>query len=253
MVGVGYLCLGYKGNKKMTATHWIKIYYLLGTLLFFVWFDPAAFVAAFLMGWVLSGIVVSVVLHRKISHRQFEYRYPVFKYIGYCLLVVSGQGSPVSWAAVHRQHHSATDTADDPQSPHTVGRWRTMFSWYKVDKVNPRQLVDLLRDTEIMYIHKNTGWLFAVWCMLWWVLVPKLALAATALVPFFCSIWVGWINTQAHNGDAGKSGTRAQNIQPAVLFWGESYHQTHHLYPSQTSMGKYDLGHWLITKISKHE
>lgn len=237
----------------MTTTHWIKVYYLSGTLLFFVWFDPIAFVLAFLTGWVLSGIVVSVILHRKISHRQFEYRYPVFKYIAYCLLVASGQGSPVSWAAVHRQHHSVTDTPADPQSPHSVGRWRTMFSWYKLDKVNTRQLVDLLRDTEIMYMHKNTGLFFLGWCVLWWTMFPTVALAITALTPFFCSIWVGWINTVAHNGDAGIGVARSQNIQPAILFWGESYHHTHHLHPGLTPMGKHDLGHWLITKISKHE
>lgn len=248
-------CSGYDylDDKKMTATHWIKIYYLLGTAIFFAWFDPVIFALSLMVGWVLSGLVVSVILHRKISHRQFEYRHAVFKYIGYGLLIASGQGSPVSWAAVHRRHHSTTDTALDPQSPHIVGRWRTMLSWYNLDKPNPRQLMDLLKDQEIMYMHKNTGWMFVAWCMIWWALLPELALAATALVPFCCSIWVGWINTFAHNGPADPVGHRAQNIQPAVLFWGESYHCTHHLNPSQTPMGKYDLGHWLITKISKHE
>ncbi len=34
---------------------------------------------------------------------------------------------PREWVAVHRKHHAATDTADDPHSPTVVGFWRVQL------------------------------------------------------------------------------------------------------------------------------
>ena len=34
---------------------------------------------------------------------------------------------PREWVAVHRKHHAATDTVDDPHSPKQVGFWRVQL------------------------------------------------------------------------------------------------------------------------------
>ena len=38
----------------------------------------------------------------------------------FCLFfgVISGQGDPLRWAAVHRHHHLHSDTEEDPHGPH---------------------------------------------------------------------------------------------------------------------------------------
>ncbi len=249
---MGHSSTGHTDDKKMTPTHWIKIYYIVGSAFYFLFFDLFQFIVTVLLSWILSGIVISVIYHRKITHRQFEYKNKFWQYLSYVLIVVSGQGSPISWAAVHRRHHSVTDRAGDPQSPHVVGRARTMLSWYKLDNINPKQMIDLIRNKHLMFLHQNIGILFVSWGIAWWIFADAgAALAATALLPFVCSLWTGWVNTVAHSAFAQQQNTMAKNIQPAWLFWGEAYHKTHHMFPTQTPLGRYDLGHWVVKNISK--
>lgn len=235
----------------MTSTHWIKIYYIIGSIVFLFYFDLLQFLLAFLAAWVLSGITVSVILHRQISHRQFEYKNNFFKFLSYIFIVISGQGSPLGWAAVHRQHHKYSDKENDPQNPNVVGKWRTMLSWYKLDDVNHRQLIDLLRNKELMYLHNHTGMIFLIYSISIWVLLPSYALSITAVVPFLCSLWVGYVNTVAHDSSVNHEQNKAKNINPQFLLWGESYHKTHHLNSALTKMGTYDLGYHVINFISK--
>lgn len=238
----------------MTSTHWIKIYYMIGSLSFLVFFDIYQFFSAFFLGWILSGLAVSVILHRQISHRQFEYKNNFYKFISYVLIVVSGQGSPVGWAAVHRKHHATSDQDDDPQNVKVIGKWRTMMSWFHLKKINHRQLVDILRNQELMFLHNHTGKLFLVYSIMIWILFPLQALTITALIPLMCSIWVGYINTVAHNDTALIYGeVKANNIGPKTIFWGEAYHKDHHRSSSSSRMGPYDLGYYVITFISKKD
>lgn len=235
----------------MTSTHWIKIYYIIGSIVFLFYFDLLQFLLAFLAAWVLSGITVSVILHRQISHRQFEYKNNFFKFLSYIFIVISGQGSPLGWAAVHRQHHKYSDRENDPQNPNIVGKWRTMLSWYKLDTINHRQLIDLLRNKELMYLHNHTGMIFLMYSTLIWILLPSYALSITAVVPFLCSLWVGYVNTVAHDSSINYEQNKAKNIDPQLLLWGESYHKTHHLNSALIKMGTYDLGYYVINFISK--
>jgi stearoyl-CoA desaturase (delta-9 desaturase) len=237
----------------MTSTHWIKIYYTIGSLSFFFFFDIYQFLSALILGWILSGLAVSVILHRQISHRQFEYKNNFYKFLSYVLIVISGQGSPVGWAAVHREHHANSDQDDDPQNVEIIGQWRTMMSWFHLKKTNHRQLVDILRNKELMFLHNHTGKLFLVYSIMVWILFPTQALTITALVPLMCGLWVGYINTVAHNDIELIYGIKANNIRPRTIFWGESYHKNHHISSSSSRMGPYDLGYYVITFISKKD
>ena len=236
----------------MTSTHWIKIYYTIGSLTFLFFFNIYQFLSALILGWILSGLAVSVILHRQISHRQFEYKNNFYKFLSYALIVISGQGSPIGWAAVHREHHAKSDQKDDPQNVEVVGRWCTMLSWFKLEKINPRQLRDILRNKELMLLHDHIGKIFFTYTIIIWFLMPYQALMITALVPLFCSIWVGYINTVAHNDTDMISGTKANNINPKIIFWGEAYHKNHHINSSSSRMGPHDLGYYVIDFISKN-
>jgi stearoyl-CoA desaturase (delta-9 desaturase) len=236
----------------MTQTHWIKTYCIIGAAFYFLFFDVSQFLLILFLSWVLSGIVVSVIYHRQLAHRQFEYSNKFWQYLSYFLIVIVGQGSPISWAAVHRRHHSVTDEDGDPQSPHVVGRVRTLLSWYTMDHVSPKQTIDLIKNTELMFLHRYIGILFAAWCLVVWIFTTAgTALAITALLPLLSSLWSGWVNTFAHDDFTQQQNTMAKNIQPAWLFWGESYHKNHHINPTQTAFGPCDLGLWVVNHIAK--
>ncbi len=145
----------------MTSTQQLKVATFLLTLVCFWYFDPILFLSGIFLGWVLSGIAVSALYHRKISHRAFEYKNKFSEYVCYLLMIMSGQGTPLGWAIIHRTHHSKTDTAEDPQSPFSVGKFKTLISWYKIDNVNPKLVIDVLRDKNLMFLHNHYNKFFA--------------------------------------------------------------------------------------------
>jgi len=70
----------------------------------------------FAVFYVLTGLGVTVGLHRHFTHRSFQTKRPIR------LLAVLGsaaiEGPVISWVADHRKHHAFSDRAGDPHSPH---------------------------------------------------------------------------------------------------------------------------------------
>lgn len=215
-------------------------------------FDWQYFLVAVIAGWCLAGIAISAILHRKISHNAFKFKNKLTERLSYATLIFAGQSSPLSWAIVHRQHHAHTDTELDPQSHRIVGRWRTMLSWYQPNKVNPRQVVDLLRDADIMFLHQHIDKLFLIYAAITIAISPTLFLYAIGVIPTVAYLFIGVINTFGHSDDHCLQNTHAANLPFPVLFWGESYHKTHHLMPSAAQLGPRDPGYYIINLLRKH-
>ena len=58
----------------------------------------------------------TVYLHRGLTHRALVVHPSLAFVCRFCLWITTGM-RPREWAAVHRRHHAATDTPDDPHSP----------------------------------------------------------------------------------------------------------------------------------------
>ena len=87
--------------------------------------------------WWVAGVVsyfitgclgITVTFHRYLTHHSFkmskslEYLFSFFGSMG-------GTGSTIGWVAVHRHHHSHSDTIEDPHSPRHQG-WKVLFPNY---------------------------------------------------------------------------------------------------------------------------
>ncbi len=233
----------------MTSTQQLKVFtFALSTLTVF-YFDFWLFISAVLFGWALSGIAVSALYHRKISHRSFEYKNKLAEYLSYTLMIMSGQGTPLGWAIIHRTHHAKTDTKDDPQSPFSVGKFRTLISWYSVDNVNPKLVIDVLRDKKLMFLHNHYNKLFAVYTLLLFVVDPVLVLYFAGLSVTVCAFFLGVVNTWGHSDPYKTDGTYASNIGWNLLLWGEGSHKDHHARASSSQIGSLDLGYLFIKMI----
>lgn len=77
--------------------------------------DPT-FLTLAIAGAVLTGLGVTVGLHRLFSHRAFRARRPLELAL-FILGTAAGQGYPIRWVYDHRIHHRHTDTPGDPHSP----------------------------------------------------------------------------------------------------------------------------------------
>ena len=203
-----------------------------------------------MVGWALSGIAVSCIYHRQIAHKLWQPKNKVIEYVCYFLVIASGQGSPLSWAYVHRLHHKYTDQDRDPQSPVTQSKWRTFFSYYKIEYPEIRLIRDLLQDKKIMFLHTHWNKLVCIYLVTLALIHPMLVLYSGG-VYVWCSFFVGVLNTWAHK--KSDSDSYAQTLPAPVLFWGESYHTTHHSSPYLLKHGKWDIGYWVIEILKKHQ
>jgi len=233
----------------MTSTQHLKVATFLLTIVSFFYFDPILFLSAVFFGWILSGIAVSALYHRKISHRAFEYKNKFWEYFCYALMVMSGQGTPLGWAIIHRTHHAKTDTAEDPQSPFSVGKFRTLISWYSIDNVNPKLVIDVLRDSKLMFLHNHYNKLFAVYFLILLLINPLFVLYFAGLSVTVCALFLGIVNTWGHSDSYHVHDTYAKNISFLGLLWGEGSHKDHHLNPSKVKFNDYDYCYWFIKLV----
>lgn len=235
----------------MTSTQQLKVVTFLFTLACIYYFDPTLFIAGTLLGWVLSGVAVSALYHRKISHRAFEYKNKLAEYFCYLLMIMSGQGTPLGWAMIHRTHHAKTDTNEDPQSPFSVGKFRTLISWYSIDNVNPKLVMDVLRDKKLMFLHNHYNKIFTVYVLVLFAVNPLWVLYFAGLSVTVCALFLGIVNTWGHSDLTKTSDTFAKNIKFFGLLWGEGTHKDHHIRPSDVRFNQWDYCWWFIKLISK--
>ncbi len=84
------------------------------------------FVLTWLVASALLGLGNTVGYHRLLTHRSFATPRPVR-----WLLTLFGalhSGSPLTWVALHRQHHTRSDADGDPHSPRE-GFWHAHCGW----------------------------------------------------------------------------------------------------------------------------
>ena len=81
-----------------------------------------------LAGTLAGGVGVTVGYHRYLAHKTMRMN-PVLEQILILFAVANGSGTPLSWAANHRAHHSNADTEDDVSSPRYGGFWWAHLRW----------------------------------------------------------------------------------------------------------------------------
>ncbi|MBW4696819.1 MAG: acyl-CoA desaturase [Aphanocapsa lilacina HA4352-LM1] len=243
-----------------------------------VW-PPGPIEGSLLLGlWLVTGFGVTVGYHRLFTHRSFSAAPWV-----QALLAVSGsmagQGSVISWVALHRRHHELSDQPGDPHSPNLhgrdpVGRLRGLLHahllWMRQHEY-PNVVCyasDLLRDRSLLQVNG---------LYLWWVL---LGLAIPSLVGWWLHghvaglllgfLWGGavrmfvlgniiWsINSFLHSFGPRLFATREHSRNSAVLAlvsFGESWHNNHHAFPTSAAFGlawyRLDPGYWLIWLLAR--
>src|SRR2546430_8356421 len=82
----------------------------------------AAVIAAFVVTQA-AIFATTIYLHRGLTHRALSV-HPALAYPSRVLIWLTTGMRPREWVAVHRKHHAATDTAEDPHSPKVLGFWR---------------------------------------------------------------------------------------------------------------------------------
>ena len=224
--------------------------------------------------YVLTGIGVTVGLHRLLAHRAFEAP-PAVRGTLAVLGTMAMQGPVIRWVTNHRKHHAYTDEEGDPHSPHLTGRrgvvgavvglWHSHVGWIFQRERAPyeRYARDLLKDPVILFVDRTV----LVWVALGlalpaaagYLLTGTLGGAAIAL------LWGGAVRiflvhhvTFAINSLCHFVGRRAFDTDDHSrnVFWlapfsmGEAWHNNHHAFPTSAFHGlrrwELDVGGWVI-------
>ena len=198
---------------------------------------------------LISGLGIAVGFHRVYSHRTHTLR-PWLDNLILFFGSIAGQGSSITWTAVHRgYHHRYADTPRDLHSP-IHGVWHSFLGWYSLineSTINHKYAVDLLRKKRHVWVHKNylelhlgfvgltlllsglTGLpIFKVYmaCLF-------LSLLQDNMVNTLCHLrWLGYKNNK-------ESTDNSVNVPIfGYLTWGQGWHENHHSDPAAFSFRK---------------
>jgi stearoyl-CoA desaturase (delta-9 desaturase) len=224
--------------------------------------------------YVLTGIGVTVGLHRLLAHRAFEAP-PAVRGTLAVLGTMAMQGPVIRWVTNHRKHHVYTDEEGDPHSPHlscrrgvlgaVLGLWHSHVGWIFERERAPyeRYARDLLKDPVILFVDRTVLlWValgLALPCAAGFLLTGTLGGAAIALlwggaVRIFLVHHVTFaINSLCHFVGRRRFDTddHSRNVfWLAPLSMGEAWHNNHHAFPTSAFHGlrrsELDIGGWVI-------
>jgi len=232
------------------------------------WSDwVVAFVAAFIVTQI-AIVVTTVYLHRALSHRSLTIHPAVALPCRGIIWITTGM-RPREWVAVHRKHHAATDTPEDPHSPAVVGFWRVQLGnvgLYKRAAGN-RELVrkyarDIPADNFDRYAfdHALLGLAIGIsilvavmWALGFGLLTGFVAAGLHAVLYLMLA---GAINAVGHEFGSrpyDNSGTNLKSL--ALLTGGEGLHNNHHAAPTSARLalqpGEVDPGWWMVRWLEK--
>ena len=235
------------------------------------WTGLTVFLAHYI-GGVLS---ITVAYHRYFSHKTFK-----TSRIAQLVMATFGcaqmQGGPLIWSAIHRHHHSTSDTPDDLHSP-IRGFYESHYGWlmnartYEIGYGTP--LKDLARFKELVWLDRYNfvpivGYFAALWLS---GHLYAMFNSATHVDGLFVLMWGGvvrvvavWHVTWSVNSVCHVWGKRPfktpersrNNLWVAMLSLGEGWHNNHHKFPFKAQSGvgwkQPDISYcfiWLMSKV----
>jgi stearoyl-CoA desaturase (delta-9 desaturase) len=216
----------------------------------------------FLLLYLLTGLGVTVGLHRLLTHRAFKTG-PVVRATFAILGSAAIEGPVISWVADHRKHHRFSDKPGDPHSPHSDhgqgwggalrGLLHAHVGWLFIhtDRASRKRYApDLLADPVVSWVDRT----FVVWALgglvaafgLGWLFGGTLRAGLTGL------LWGGAvrmlvlhhvtysINSLCHffgrrRFDTGDESRNLAWLAPLSL--GEAWHNNHHAFPTSAEHG----------------
>lgn len=209
----------------------------------------------------LSAFATSAGYHRLFSHGAYEAHW-LFRLFLVCFGSGTFEGSVFKWAALHRRHHIASDTDEDP---HDIRRgfWWAHMGWV-LSKYVPTTIksdIDDLRRDPLLRAQDRFYILFAVgfgvlfpFGLGWLCGDPWGGLVIGSFLRIVVFHHITWlINSMAHTVGSrpySKKTSARDSVVMALLTMGEGYHNYHHTFPwdyrNGVSLASYDPTKWLI-------
>jgi stearoyl-CoA desaturase (delta-9 desaturase) len=209
---------------------------------------------------------VTLYLHRSQAHRAVQFHPVVAHLMRFWLWLTTGMNTR-EWVAVHRKHHQAADTEQDPHSPKQHGIWRVLFGGaflYVKAKKNKILVQDLGHGTPNDWIEENVYTphpLMGIFLMLFInvVVFGPIGILIWGVQMIWIPFWAaGVINGLAHwwgyrNYQVNDT---SRNLIPwGIWIGGEELHNNHHGNGASAKFSlkrfEFDIGWFYITILSR--
>ena len=211
----------------------------------------------------LTIAAVTIYLHRNQAHRAVDL-HPVVSHFFRLWLWLSTGMNTREWTAVHRKHHAAVETLEDPHSPVAHGIKKVLTEGAELYRINAKRqdIIDQYgygTPDDWVERHFYTGRdslgifiMMGVNILLFGPLGLTIWAVQMAWIPIFAA---GVINGIGHywgyrNFETADAST---NIMPwGILIGGEELHNNHHAFGSSAKFSvkpwEFDLG-WMYIRI----
>ena len=223
------------------------------------------------VGYVLTGVGITVGYHRLFTHRAFQTK-PWLRWTFAILGSMAVEGPVLAWVADHRKHHQFSDVEGDPHSPHVCGGsgfvaaaknlFHAHVGWLFIHEGRadiPKYVPDLIAERGMKTINR----LFPIWLVVGLVLPALLgfAISGTWQGAVTGLLWGGAIrifllhhvtfsiNSVCHfwGRRRFRSTDESRNVWIlSLISFGESWHNNHHAFPSSAfhGMARFDAA-WI--------
>ena len=207
--------------------------------------------------WTIGVLGINVGYHRLISHRSFTTYKPV-EYLLALIGIITTVGSPLAWTALHRHHHTHAETEKDPHSPYQIGWWRAWFGFWKIDRISPKMIKDIRKDTFYRLTHKYYFYIIGAYILILGLINPLLIIFAYAIPAVFVLHSTSAIIVIAHvhgyrNHDV--SDQSRNSWIASLITLGEGWHNNHNAnsnaWNNQERWWEIDPNAWIIRVIKK--
>jgi stearoyl-CoA desaturase (Delta-9 desaturase) len=233
-----------------------------------------------LVGYLITGVGITVGFHRLFTHRSFQTSRPL-RYTFAVLGEMAVEGDVLAWVADHRKHHRFSDRRGDPHSPHVgfgdgafeglKGLWHAHTGWLfsqagRADR--DKYAKDLVADPGLSLIARLFLPIviaslllpaFVGWLLLggWYGFVAGLVWGGAIRIFLLHHVTFS-INSICHVWGRRRftSGDESRNVWwLSWLSFGESWHNNHHAFPSSAFHGlrprEVDPGGWVIWTLER--
>jgi stearoyl-CoA desaturase (Delta-9 desaturase) len=216
---------------------------------------------------ILTHITVignTIFLHRHQAHRALDL-HPIVSHFFRFWLWLTTSIATSEWVAVHRKHHTESDTAKDPHSPQVYGLKKVLFEGselYEAEAKNQETIERYGKNTPNDWLEKyiysskkfkQVGVVLMLLLNIFLFGIPGIAIWAIQMmwIPFFAG---GVINGIGHfwgyrNFECPDA---ARNIMPVgILMGGEELHNNHHTFAASAKLSvrwfEFDIGWFYIS------
>jgi stearoyl-CoA desaturase (Delta-9 desaturase) len=234
------------------------------------------------VGYVLTGVGVTVGYHRLFTHRAFQTK----QWVRWTFAVLGSmavEGPVLTWVADHRKHHQFSDVEGDPHSPHAAGGngfvaaaknlFHAHVGWLFVSEGRAeigKYVPDMLAERGMRFISRT----FLLWLAVSLAVPAAIgyAISGTWQGALTALLWGGAIrifllhhvtfsiNSICHFWGRRnfKTTDESRNVWLlSLISFGESWHNNHHAFPTSAFHGMrkleatLDPGGWVITGLEK--